>query len=218
MKRREFSASLLATGFASSALGLAGSASAQGGPPVEGQQYVKLGQPLPVPAGGKIEVLEFFWYACPHCNAFEPSLEAWAKNVPADVAFRRVPVAFRPEPFVAHQQIYYALEQLGVLPAMHRKVFAAIHVEQQRLDKLPDIAAFMGKNGVDAAKFTEAFNSFGVQTKARQAKQLSEAYRIDGVPALGIQGRFYTSVSLAGGPERALAVTDYLVDRVRKKA
>ena len=217
MKRREFSATLLASGLAGNALTLSGSASAQTAAPVEGTHYVKLGQPLPVPPGGKIEVIEFFWYACPHCNAFEPALEAWQKTLPADVTFRRVPVAFRDEPFGTHQRIYYALEVLGALPAMHRKVFAAIHVDHARLDKLPEIVALMTKNGIDAAKFSDAFNSFGVQTKARQAKQLAEAYRIDGVPALGVQGRFYTSGTLAGSGERSLAVADYLIAQVRKK-
>jgi thiol:disulfide interchange protein DsbA len=100
---------------------------------------------------------------------------------------------------------------------MHRKVFNAIHLDRLRLDKLPEILAFVTKNGVDGAKFSEAFNSFSVQTKIRQAKQQSEVYRIDGVPTLGIQARFYTSGSLAGTPERTLAVADYLIDRSRKK-
>ena len=218
MKRREFTTQLLAgSGAAVACFAALSSAHAQGGP-VEGTHYVRLSQPLPVPAGGKIEVLEFFWYGCPHCNAFEPALEAWQKKLPADVAFRRVPVAFSKEPFVAHQHIFYALEAMGQFEAMHRKVFGAIHVEHQRLDKLPDIVAFMAKNGVDGAKFEETFNSFSVQTKARQAKQLAEAYRIDGVPALGIQGRFYTSGTLAGSSERSLVVTDFLIQQARKKA
>lgn len=220
MKRRDFAGSLMAAGLGGAAVALAaaGAARAQGGAPVEGTHYVKLGQPLPVPAGGKIEVIEFFWYGCPHCNAFEPALDAWQKGLPPDVAFRRVPVAFREEPYAAHQRIYYALDVLGAVPAMHRKVFAAIHVDHARLDKLPEIAAFMARNGIDAARFSDAFNSFGVQTKARQAKQLAEAYRIDGVPALGVQGRYYTSGTLAGGGERALAVADYLITQVRKSA
>src|SRR6185436_17865441 len=127
-------------------------------------------------------------------------------------------VAFREEPFTAHQKIYYALDTMGLIPAMHRKVFYAIHNERQRLDKPAEIAAFMQKNGVDSAKFLETFNSFGVQTKARQAKQLAEAYKIDGVPAIGINGRYFTSVSLAGSPEGALAVSDYLIQKVRKAA
>jgi thiol:disulfide interchange protein DsbA len=216
MKRREFSTTLLGAGAA--ALALPGRAQAQGAP-IEGRQYVRLSQPVPVSAEpGKIEVIDFFWYGCPHCNAFEPTLEAWVRQLPADVAFRRVPVAFSAEPFTAHQRIFYALDSLGLIPAMHRKVFYAIHGERLRLDQPAEISAFMAKNGVDAAKFMEAYNSFGTQAKLRQANQLVDGYKIDGVPALGIHGRFYTSGTLAGDNRRALAVTDYLVQRLRKPA
>jgi thiol:disulfide interchange protein DsbA len=180
---------------------------------------VKLGQPVAVStAAGKVEVLEFFWYGCPHCNAFEPALDAWQKKLPADVAFKRVPVAFRENPYVAHQKIFYTLEALGQIEAMHRKVFYAIHNERQSLDKIEDIAAFMGKNGIDAAKFTELFNSFSVQTKAKQANKLAESYKIDGVPALGINGRYFTSGSLAGSADRALSVANALIAQSRGKA
>lgn len=212
MQRREFSAAL--AGASALALGLP--AAAQGGI-VEGTHYVRLGQPLPLTApAGKVEVVEFFWYGCPHCNAFEPLLEAWVKKLPEFVAFRRVPVQFREEPFGTHQRIYFALEAMGQLEAMHRKVFAAIHNDRQKLDKPADIQAFVTKNGLDGAKFIEVMNSFGVQTKARQAKQLAEAYRIDGVPALGVQGRFYTSGSLAGGQDKMLVVADFLIQASRK--
>jgi thiol:disulfide interchange protein DsbA len=147
MDRRQFSAQLLAAGAGFAAFG-GGLAHAQG-TPQEGTHYVKLGQPLPV-TPGKIEVIEFFWYGCPHCNTFEPTLDAWARKLPADVVFRRIPVAFRDEPFTAHQKIFYALDQMGLVPTMHRKVFHAIHGERQRLEKLPEIEAFMAKNGVDA--------------------------------------------------------------------
>jgi|APFre7841882630_1041343.scaffolds.fasta_scaffold14337_3 thiol:disulfide interchange protein DsbA len=213
MKRREFSA-VLATG----ALGAAAMISpvrAQSGPPVEGKDYLRLNSPLPAPSGGKIDVIEFFWYGCPHCNAFEPMLDAWVRKLPADVSFRRVPVAFRDEPYVAHQRIYFALEEMKLTDTMHRKVFAAIHVDHQRLDKPTDIAAFMTKNGVDGAKFLEYYNGFSVQTKARQAAQLAQAYKLDGVPAMGIQGKYLTSASMAGSHERALAVTDYLIQKER---
>lgn len=226
MKRRHFSVQLAAAAAGApvavsalgAALGLASTiAVAQGAAPVEGTDYVKVSPPLAVPPG-KIDLIEFFWYGCPHCNAFEPALEAWAAKLPADVAFRRVPVAFREEPFVPHQKIYYALEAMNQVPQMHKKVFAAIHVERQRLDKPDDIAAFMGKNGIDSKKFLDAYNSFGVQTKAKQAAQLADAFKIDGVPSLGIHGRYFTSGTLAGTPERSLLVTDYLVDKVRKNA
>ena len=215
MKRRDFSTSLLSSGAGLAALGWLTPAHAQGGP-VEGTHYVRLSQPVPAGPAGKIEVIEFFWYGCPHCNAFEPTLEPWVKQLPADVAFHRVPVAFSAEPFVAHQRIFYALDSLGLVAAMHRKVFYAIHNDRLRLDKPADISAFMGRNGVDAAKFMQAYDSFAVQAKGKQATQQAAAYKIDGVPAIGIQGRYYTSGSLAGTNEKALAVADVLIQRVRK--
>ncbi|HKX41779.1 MAG TPA: thiol:disulfide interchange protein DsbA/DsbL [Burkholderiaceae bacterium] len=219
MKRRHFSvvsASLL--GWAGAAGGIAAflqPAHAQQSQPVEGTHYVRLTTPVPTSAAGKIEAIEFFWYGCPHCNAFEPALDAWANALPPDVAFRRVPAAFNAS-WEPHQRIFYALESLEALPAMHRKVFYAIHQQRLRLDKLPEIVAFMAANGIDTAKFTEAYNSFGVQTKVRQAAQLTNAYKIDGVPAIGVQGRYYTSGPLAGSNERSLLVANYLIERVRK--
>jgi thiol:disulfide interchange protein DsbA len=215
MKRREFSAQLLGLGLGASALSASLPALAQE-KAVEGKNYVRLGTPAPVNApAGKIEVIEFFWYGCPHCNAFEPALEAWVKRLPADVAFRRVPVAFR-EAFMPHQQLYYSLEALGKVETLHRKVFYAVHNERQRLEKLDDIAAFMQKNGVDRAQFQEVYNSFAVQTKAKQATRLADAYKIDGVPAMGIHGRYFTSGTLAGTPEKALLITEQLVQSLRK--
>ena len=212
--RREFSTQLLAAGLS---LGLAPLARAQG-TPVEGQQYVRLSQPQPVLTPGKVEVIEFFWYGCPHCFEFEPMLEAWIKTLPADVAFRRVPVAFRDEPFTAHQKIFYALDAMGLVDSMQMKVFNAIHRERKHMDKPAEIAEFMQKNGVDSAKFMDIYNSFAVQTKTRQARTLAEAYKIDGVPALGIGGRYYTSGSLAGSLRGSLQVADFLIQKSRKSA
>jgi thiol:disulfide interchange protein DsbA len=167
MKRRQFSTTLLGAGAA--ALALPGAAKAQGGP-IEGRQYIRLSQPVPVSAEpGKFEVIEFFWYGCPHCAAFEPQLEAWVKRLPADVVFRRVPVAFRAEPYSAHQRLFYALETLGLVGAMQRKVFYAIHGERQRLDSPAEISAFATKNGIDAAQLVEAYGSFGTQAKLKRA-------------------------------------------------
>ncbi|HEY9063712.1 MAG TPA: thiol:disulfide interchange protein DsbA/DsbL [Burkholderiaceae bacterium] len=219
MKRRHFSAvsaSLLGVGAAGGAAALfTPPAHAQQSQPVEGTHYVRLTTPVPTHAPGKIEVIEFFWYGCPHCNAFEPALDAWANAMAPDVAFRRVPAAFSAA-WEPHQRIFYALESLDALAAMHRKVFYAIHQQRLRLDKLPEITTFMAANGIDTAKFTEAYDSFGVQTKVRQATALANAYKIDGVPALGVQGRYYTSGPLAGSNERSLLVANFLIDRVRK--
>ena len=212
MKRREFSTAAL---LSASALAPA-VAQAQGGP-VEGKHYVRLSVPVPVTAPpGKLELVDFFWYGCPHCAAFEPELDAWAKRLPDDVVFSRVPVAFRAEPFTTHQRIFYALEALGLVEALHRKVFYAIHVDRQALDKPAEITAFMAKNGVDVAKFNEAFASFTTQAKIKRAKLLVDGYKIDGVPAIGIHGRYYTAGSLAGGNDRMLAVADFVLQKLRK--
>lgn len=215
MNRREFSIHTLgAMGLGSTLPGLA---QAQGGP-VEGVNYVRLGKAAPVSApAGKVEVVEFFWYGCNHCYNFEPSLAAWVDKLPADVVFRRVPVAFRENPFGNHQRLYYAAEALGLVPALHGKIFRAIHAEGQSLDTPEQIAAFIAKQGVDSGKFMAMFNSFAVQTKIKQARSLAEAYKIDGVPTVGIAGRYFTSVSLNNGrPERALGTTDFLINLARK--
>jgi thiol:disulfide interchange protein DsbA len=196
---------------------IAPSARAQGGP-VEGTHYVRLQQPVPVSApAGKIEVVEFFWYGCPACNAFEPTLDAWARKLPPEMSFRRIPVGFGAV-HESHQKLFYAIEQMGALETLHRRVFATIHQQRKMLGSDGDQIDFAAANGLDKAKFSEALKSFGVATKARQAKQLSAAYKIDGVPAMGVQGRYYTSPALAGGPDRALAVTEFLVQLARKGA
>jgi protein dithiol oxidoreductase (disulfide-forming) len=211
MKRRDFSTLTVA---GTAGLGLSPVARAQG-TPVEGTQYVKLAQPLPVPGTGKVEVVEFFWYGCPHCNALEPAFDAWSRRQPADVSVNRVPVGFSPV-HEFHQKLFYALEAMGVLEAQHRKVFNAIHVEHKRLNTEADVAAYAKAQGLDADKLVATLKSFAVIGKARQAKQLAEAYRIDGVPAIGVQGRYYTSGPMTGSHERTLAVTDYLIGLARK--
>jgi len=214
VNRRDFSAALVGTGIGAAALSFTTVASAQGDP-VEGKQFVKVEPPVPLMATGKIEVLEFFSYACPHCNAFEPTIEAWSKKLPADVAFRRVPA-----PFLANAEnfmkTYYTLETLNQVGTMQRKVFAAVHVDHQYLDKPADIAALAAKNGIDSTKFLDTFNSFSVATSVARAKKLAAAYKLDGVPSLMVNGHFNTSPSLAGGADQAMVVTDYLIARVRK--
>jgi protein dithiol oxidoreductase (disulfide-forming) len=214
MKRRELAA-LGGLVLGASALGWPQVALAQR-KPEEGKDYRALEKRAPVKApAGKIEVVEFFWYSCPHCNAFEPLLNAWLKKLPPDVAFRRVPVAFRDD-FVPQQRLYYTLEALGKLDELHDKVFAAIHQQHQPTDREDRILAFAQANGLDKAKFQELYNSFSVSTKAREARQLQDQYQVDGVPALGVAGRFYTDGTMAGGMDRALQVLDYLIAEARK--
>ena len=216
MQRREFSQAALAAASAGTLAALPLGVQAQGKPPAEGKDYLLLSKPAPSEApAGQIEVVEFFWYSCPHCNEFEPQLEAWAAKAPKDVSLRRVPVSFRPD-FEPQQRLYYVLEALGKVAALHKKVFYAIHVEKQTLNTADLVTAWAQKQGIDKAKFTELYNSFPVNMKARKATQLQEAFMVDGVPALGVHGRYYTSGSLAGNMARALTVTDHVLTLARK--
>ena len=191
-------------------------AQADANKPEAGADYLPLDPRAPVEASaGKIEVVEFFWYSCPHCNAFEPMLAGWIKQLPKDVSFRRAPVAFRDD-FVPQQRLYFALEAMGLVEKLHAKVFAAIHVEKQALATAAAIAEWVDKQGVNVAKFTEQYNSFSVATKATKSKQLQEAYKVEGVPALGVAGRFYVDGSLAKGMDKALKVVEALVAGLRK--
>lgn len=214
MNRREFSAGAACL-VGAAALGLPGVVLAQAGPR-EGKDFRALDKRVAVEAGpGKIEVIEFFWYSCPHCNAFEPKLVNWIKNQPADVVVRRVPVAFRDD-FVPQQRLYYTLEAMGKVDAVHHKVFETVHGQRNPLNREDLILKFAESNGLDRAKFQELYNSFSISTKARRATQLQDAYAVEGVPAIGVAGRYYTDGSLAGNMDRALQVTDYLIAEARK--
>ena len=219
MQRREFSFS--AASLAAAALGAAALptlAQAQAKAFQSGTDYLTLDKPAPTEApAGQIEVVEFFWYNCPHCNSFEPMFDAWAKKLPKDVTVRRAPVAFRAD-FEPQQRLYYVLESLGKVDELHKKVFNAIHVDRQPLTTAAQITAWVEKQGIPKAKFTELYNSFSISTKARKATQLQDAYALDGVPALGINGRYFTSGTQAKTLERSLQVADYLIGQSRSKA
>jgi protein dithiol oxidoreductase (disulfide-forming) len=215
MNRREFSAGAACV-LATAALGLPGALWAQGKKPEDGVEYLTLDKRVNSDAPpGKIEVIEFFWYSCPHCNAFEPKLNAWIQKLPADVAIKRVPVAFRDD-FVPQQRLFYTLEAMGKLDPLHNKVFHAIHAERKGLSREAEIADWAEAQGLDKAKFKELYNSFSVSTKARRASQLQDQFKVSGVPALGIAGRYYTDGELARNMDRALQVTDYLLAEARK--
>lgn len=214
MKRRDFSLAL-----AGASLALSTASRAQGGP-VEGRDYLRLASPAATALAGsgkKVEVVEFFWYGCPACNAFEPALESWESKLPEDVLFRRIPVGFS-VPHQMHQKLFYALERMGQLDTLHKRIFTAMHVQKLRMMSEKDIVAWVKDQGVNADEFTGLFRSMAVDSKGRQARALTDAYRIDGVPAIGVHGRFFTSGSLAGRADRVLSVTDFLIQRVRQGA
>ncbi|WP_424193025.1 thiol:disulfide interchange protein DsbA/DsbL [Ampullimonas aquatilis] len=191
-----------------------GVAQASPAAPVNGTDYATLSKPQATDSTGKVEVTEFFWYGCPHCNALEPALEAWVKKLPGDVVFKRIPVAFRDD-FVPHQRLYYTLEAMGKLEELHAKVFHAIHVDKNNLINLDQQAEFAEKNGLDKKKFIETYNSFSVQSKVQRARQLTANYAVDGVPMMAVDGRFTTSASMTGNNDNLLIVTDNLVKLAR---
>jgi thiol:disulfide interchange protein DsbA len=217
MNRREFSLRLAGTaGAATLASLLPGLAFASSSAPVEGTDYERLKTPLNLPKTGKVEVIEFFWYGCPHCNHFEPTIEPWVAGLPADVHFRRVHVQFNARQAI-HQRVWYTWEMMGLVDQMHAKTFARFHVQRKPIDSLDDMLAFARENGLDAAKVKGTWEGFGMTTKLAQAQQLCDDYRVDGVPMIGIHGRFTTSPS-QGGEKECLATTDTLVAQLRKTA
>ena len=217
MKRREFSLSA-ASAVAASALTLpvANPAMAQARQFKEGKDFKRLDKPVaPDAPAGKVDVIEFFWYSCPHCNAFEPTFAAWKQKAPANVSVRRVPVAFNAS-FVPQQKLYFALQAMDNFDAMHVKVFHAIHVERNKLAKDEDIFNWVAKQGVDVNKFKEIYNSFNVASQVRKATQVQQAYDVEGVPSMGVAGRYYTDGPRAGSMPNVLRVVEYLVEQSRK--
>lgn len=204
---------------------MAATAGASPDAPVNGTDYRTLDKAQQTDSGKKVEVTEFFWYSCPHCEAFDPALGAWVKKNADKIVFKRVPVAFR-DSFIPQQKLYYTIEALGLVDSLHPRVFRAIHVERQMLDTDKQILDFIAKQGVDVKKFTDTYNSFGVQTKVSRATQLQAAYKVDGVPMIAIDGRYVTSPSIVGAKlgnrpeavlhEATLQVMDHLIAKSAK--
>lgn len=191
-----------------------GRALAQHQVPDEGIDYKTLREPVATSSPGKIEVLEFFWYACPHCYHLEPYVNKWKTSLPADVVFKKVHVAFRGD---THQKIFYTLEAFGKAEQLGPKVFDEIHQRGNAMGMLMEVSEWAKKQGLDVAKFESTWNSFGVQTQQKRANALVAGYKIDGVPTFGINGRFVTSPAMVGGNhQRALQVVDYLIAQERK--
>lgn len=176
----------------------------------EGIEYQRLSRPQPTEAEGKIEVLELFWYACPHCYHLERPLEQWLKQQPESVAFRRMPAVLGKH-WEPHARAYYALELMGVLDQVHEPLFYAIHVEKQRLYDEKALTEFLAAKGVDAEEFAKAYKSFYVEMKVRRAIEMGKRYDLDGVPAIVVNGKYLTSPSAAEGSERMFQILDYLV-------
>jgi thiol:disulfide interchange protein DsbA len=178
---------------------------------VEGKDYVRLKIPQPTESGKKIEVIEFFSYGCPHCDDLEPILQAWMRTLPSDVQFRRVPVMFQ-QRWEALARIYYTLDALGEEARLSPAVFKAIHVEGLPLYEDKAFFDWAARQGLDRAKVVETYNSFGVNSKYNRAKTLAQAYNIQSVPTMVIDGKFIvTSVPHPQVP----AAVDALIAKAR---
>jgi protein dithiol oxidoreductase (disulfide-forming) len=189
--------------------------------PVEGTDYKRLEPPLPTDSPGKIEVIEFFSYGCPHCNAFYPQIGAWAAKLPKDVVFKRVAVSFNRPQWINLARAYYALQATGDLPALDGALFHALHVENLQLVDEPSLAAWVGSHGGNAEKFTQAYTSFGVNNQTVQADRLAERYLIEAIPSLAVNGTYLAMADSTHGqgPYFAdlIAHTDALIARVRSE-
>lgn len=180
-----------------------------------GRDYMVLNPAQMPETKGKVEVVEFFAYTCPHCFELEPDLNAWARKLPKDVVLKRVPAVFS-EKWEPMARAYYALEALGLLEKMHGDVFNAIHVDEKDITSAEAFLDWAAKRGVNRARLSDAFNSFGVAAKVARAKQMSKAYRLTGVPALAVGGKYLTSASMTGSHQKALEAVDALIAMERR--
>lgn len=182
-----------------------------------GKDYIEISpaQPVEVPRG-KVEVIEFFWYRCPHCADLEPEFEAWIKRQPAYVVVRRQPAVLN-DGWLPLTRAYYALEAVGQLKRLHAEVFKAIHRDRIDLNDPNTFFDWAAARGVDRRKLAEAYNSFSVHAKAARAKRLTARYKITGVPAFVVNGRYLTSASLTGGHQELFRVLDTLIEQERGK-
>ena len=178
----------------------------------EGIEYTKVSQPQPTETDGKVEVLEFFWYGCPHCWHLEPLLKQWKAKLPANAQFRRSPAILGPtwEPL---GRAYFAAELLGKADELHDPLFEAVQVKKQRLVDADSISKFVATLGIDPEAFKEAYSSFFVDMQVRKAMELTKVFGVDGVPSIVVNGKYRTSASQAGGNEQLLNVVTQLVQQ-----
>ena len=170
--------------------------------------------PQPVETGGRIEVVEFFWYGCPHCNNFQPSLEAWVQRKPADVVLRRVPAVFR-DSWAPHARIYYTLEQLGEVERLHQKVYFGYHVEELSMSKPDVMERWAAANGIDRERWRKSYSSPEVDAKVENAKRLTGAYSLQGTPSVVVDGRYLTSSSMTSSFPEMILILEELIGIAR---
>jgi len=180
----------------------------------EGDGYTTITPAKPTQTGDKIEVLEIFWYACPHCYDFEPYISEWLESKPDDVEFRHMPGIFRKN-WIPHAKAFFTAEKLGILDSIHGPLFDAIHKEKKKIHDDASIKKFFVKHGVDKGKFTKIYESDEVDTKVKQAFVMGQRYKLTGVPALIVNCKYMVSGSTAGSFENVLKVINTLIDKER---
>jgi thiol:disulfide interchange protein DsbA len=180
----------------------------------EGKNYVRLKSPQPVETGKKIEVLEFFSYGCPHCADLDPELQAWQKTLPPDVAFRRVPVMFQ-ERWVGLSKVFFTLEALGVDDRMTPEVFVAVHKNGIQLWNEKTFFDWAASKGLDRKKVEEMYGSFAINGKVNRAKQLAQAYNVQSVPMVVVDGKFTTASDKVGSHASMPAALNELIAKAR---
>ncbi len=183
--------------------------------PIPNKDYRLVSPPQPTETGNKIEVIEFFYYGCPHCYDLEPYLKKWMSGAPKDVAFRRIPAVFR-EDWVPLTKTFYTLEALGELNRLHGDVFEAIH-RNMPLANEQFMFNWMEQHGVDRKKFVDAYNSFSVNNRVEFAKKLTRDYGVEGTPSLVVDGKYLTGPGVTGSHESAMQVLDELIDKARQE-
>ena len=185
--------------------------------PQNGTEFSPTVQVIPTDNPTKIEVTELFWYGCPHCYALEPQLAAWVKTLPKDVTFKRVPGLPRPD-WAPMAKAYYVMESLGLTEKLHSKLFDALHKQKAFLpnDERATIDWITKESGLDRKKVETEFNSFSLNTKLNQAAQIFRASGATGVPSFIIDGKYITSVTMAGGNQEVFNVANYIIENIRK--
>ncbi len=174
--------------------------------------YEMVTPPQPTSVEGKVEVVEMFWYGCPHCNKLEPYVERWLKKIPKNAQFVRMPAIFRPG-WEIGARAYYTAEILGVVDKIHPAMFEAIHGQKRRMDTEAELMELFKQHGVSNKDFNRAFRSFAVEAKIRRSKDMSQRYGIKGVPAIIVNGKYRSSGHLAGGNANLFKVVDYLIEK-----
>lgn len=182
----------------------------------EGIEYEVLDTPQKVNSKKKVEVIEFFSYACPHCYNLEPHVEKWRKSKADDVEFIHIPAVFN-KSWEALASIYYTAEVLGVEDKLHPAIFEAIHGKGKKINSFEELKNLFVANGVSAADFDATLNSFTVANKTRKAIQLTKQYQVQSVPVVIVQGKYRTNSTLAHGHANVFTVVDHISERVRKE-